>query len=134
MQIVAYSQLISSEQNKTSLGQLESAKANDVNQNIMNLILDIQQNEFGLPITANEQKDLSEIDDFYIKEGGNFWVAIVDGGIVGTIALIYLGTTEKFLAAHQFYRKHGYAEINRELLPQGFPIMQVDKLFFMKKL
>lgn len=47
---------------------------------------------------------------------------------------IYLGTTERFLAAHKFYRKNGYVEIPSSSLPGAFPIMFVDKLFFMKSL
>lgn len=43
---------------------------------------------------------------------------------------IFLGTTEKFLAAHRFYAKHGFCEIERSALPPAFPIMAVDTRFF----
>jgi len=43
---------------------------------------------------------------------------------------IYLGTTPEFLAAHRFYEKNGFAEIGREELPEGFPVMDVDKKFY----
>ncbi len=49
-------------------------------------------------------------------------------------AEIYLGTTERFIAAHKFYRKNGYIELDKTMLPISFPIMCVDKLFFMKAL
>lgn len=49
-------------------------------------------------------------------------------------AEIYLGTTERFIAAHKFYQKNGYIELERTMLPSSFPIMFVDKLFFMKAL
>ena len=44
---------------------------------------------------------------------------------------IYLGTTPKFLAAHRFYEKNGFAEIGKESLPEAFPIMSVDTKFYM---
>jgi N-acetylglutamate synthase-like GNAT family acetyltransferase len=43
---------------------------------------------------------------------------------------IFLGTTEKFLAAHRFYAKHGFLELERSALPPAFPIMAVDTRFF----
>jgi len=47
---------------------------------------------------------------------------------------IYLGTTEKFLAAHRFYEKHGFIRIDKDLLPGAFPIMKVDTRFYMLRL
>ncbi len=47
---------------------------------------------------------------------------------------IFLGTTERFLAAHRFYEKHNYQEIEAQALPNNFPIMAVDKKFYMKPL
>ena len=43
---------------------------------------------------------------------------------------VFLGTTEKFLAAHRFYEKNGFAEIQQDQLPVSFPIMSVDTRFF----
>lgn len=141
------------------------------------LILPIQQLEFGIPITLEAQPDLSDIRGFYQHGCGNFWVAEIDGNIVGTIALldigngngnaalrkmfvaapyrgkehgvarsllqellkwaaekhvarVYLGTTAKFLAAHRFYEKSGFAEIAKTALPESFPVMSVDTKFY----
>jgi len=55
---------------------------------VVDFIVGIQQGEFGLPITAADQPDLSHVDGFYRAGGGEFWVAREDGGIVGTIALV----------------------------------------------
>ena len=44
---------------------------------------------------------------------------------------VYLGTTEKFLAAHRFYEKHGFSEIQQAELPAAFPVMSVDTKFYM---
>jgi N-acetylglutamate synthase-like GNAT family acetyltransferase len=50
------------------------------------------------------------------------------------IQAIYLGTTEKFLAAHRFYEKNKFTQISKELLPERFPIMKVDTRFYEIKL
>jgi predicted GNAT family N-acyltransferase len=142
---------------------------------IINLILDIQQNEFQIPITKEDQPDFNDIANFYQSGSGNFWVAMNQECVVGTIALIdigneqgalrkmfvkssyrgkiynaakfllkeaiewaekhnmqeiYLGTTEKFLAAHRFYEKNEFVQIAKENLPEEFPIMKVDTRFY----
>jgi len=43
---------------------------------------------------------------------------------------IYLGTTEKFLAAHRSYEKHGFEQIEQHQLPDSFPMMNVDTRFY----
>lgn len=139
------------------------------------VILPIQQAEFGIPITLDDQPDLRDIGGFYQKGSGNFWVARLNGQTVGTIALldignrdaalrkmfvaapyrgpvvgvakhllrellawsarkglqnIYLGTTAKFLAAHKFYEKNGFVEVDKSSLPEAFPVMTVDSKFY----
>ena len=46
------------------------------------------------------------------------------------ITAIYLGTTDKFLAAHRFYEKNGFQKIALEMLPESFPRMAVDTIFY----
>jgi GNAT superfamily N-acetyltransferase len=60
-------------------------------QEIIDLIVGIQQNEFGIPITASDQPDLMDIPGFYQNRCGNFWVAFYDDRVVGTIALLDIG-------------------------------------------
>lgn len=61
------------------------------------VILPIQQVEFGIPITLEDQPDLSNVEQFYQRGCANFWVAQVDGKIVGTIALLDIGNNEAAL-------------------------------------
>lgn len=148
----------------------------DYKEAVISLILPIQRDEFGIPITAEDQPDLVDIPVFYQKGAGNFWLALCGEQVVGTVALIdignkqgalrkmfvhpdyrgklhrtaelllsellawskqhdmkdiYLGTTEKFLAAHRFYEKHGFTRIEKDLLPGAFPVMKVDTRFYM---
>jgi len=146
---------------------------------VIDVILPIQQEEFGVPITAADQPDLGAIEAFYQSGRGGFWVAKIDGRVVGTIALkdigggeaalrkmfvaapyrgpafatakklldtllteaakrgirrIFLGTTDKFVAAHRFYEKNGFVEIARGDLPASFPLMAVDSKFYRTEL
>ncbi len=148
--------------------------SNKYQEQVIDLILSIQRGEFEVNITKEDQPDLSDIPNFY-QSGGNFWVALHNGQVVGTIALInignqqgalrkmfikaeyrgkahelakqlliklitwakdqnmreiYLGTTEKFLAAHRFYEKNEFITIDKEQLPATFPIMKVDTRFY----
>ena len=143
--------------------------------NVIDLILPIQRDEFGIPITVEDQPDLRNISEFYQTGAGNFWVAKAAARIVGTIALkdigegagalrkmfvarthrgpdgkvaarlldvlldgarssglrrIYLGTTDKFLAAHRFYEKSGFRRVDGRDLPESFPRMAVDTRFY----
>jgi len=144
-------------------------------QQVIELIVNIQRNEFQVAITPEEQPDLQNVPDFYQKGKGNFWLAITGNTVIGTIALldignnqgalrkmfvskdyrgrvhgvgqalldkllewakqkgvseIYLGTTEKFIAAHRFYEKNGFRQVDVGLLPVTFPRMDVDVKFY----
>ena len=79
------------------------------------VILPIQQLEFGIPITIEAQPDLSDIRGFYQHGCGNFWVAELDGSIVGTIGLLDIGdgsaALRKMFVAEPFRgREHGVAQ------------------------
>jgi N-acetylglutamate synthase-like GNAT family acetyltransferase len=143
------------------------------------LIVGIQRDEFQIPITLEDQPDLHDIPAFYQQGAGNFWVAISEGEVVGTVALldlgnhqgalrkmfvharyrgpgpgvsaqlletlfewsrargvneVYLGTTEKFRAAHRFYERNGFQQIPAKELPPSFPKMAVDTRFYRRAL
>lgn len=52
------------------------------------------------------------------------WCAVKD------INAVFLGTTATFLAAHRFYEKNGFREIDRAALPAAFPVAAVDTKFY----
>jgi len=58
---------------------------------IIDLILPIQQVEFNVPVTIEDQPDLHDIETNYHQTGGGFWGAIANNELVGTIALIATG-------------------------------------------
>lgn len=55
---------------------------------VVELILDIQQNEYNIPITKEDQPDLFNIEQYYQSGNGNFWVALFENHVVGTISLL----------------------------------------------
>lgn len=56
---------------------------------VIDLIVGIQQGEFGLSIGVDDQPDLADVEGAYRAGGGEFWVARDDAGaVVGTIAAI----------------------------------------------
>ena len=61
---------------------------------VLDVILPIQQLEFGIPITLREQPDLLDIPSVYQRRAGNFWVALDGSQVVGTIALLDIGNGE----------------------------------------
>ncbi len=60
-------------------------------QDLARMVLNIQQNEFGIPITLEEQPDLTDIPGFFLAGKGNFWLALRNGAVVGCIALKDIG-------------------------------------------
>ncbi|MDO7908005.1 GNAT family N-acetyltransferase [Paenibacillus sp. JX-17] len=55
---------------------------------VLDLILDIQQKEYQISITQEDQPDLMKIESFYRTGSGNFWVALYDDQVIGTVGLL----------------------------------------------
>ncbi|WP_126650571.1 GNAT family N-acetyltransferase [Chryseobacterium aureum] len=91
---------------------------NSYSEQAIDLILTIQQKEFNIPITIEDQPDLLQIESFYREGGGNFWGAFVDGELVGSIALIKFderaGAIRKMFVRNEFRGKE--LNIAQELL------------------
>jgi N-acetylglutamate synthase-like GNAT family acetyltransferase len=80
-------------------------------QPIIDLILPIQTEEFKVAITAGDQPDLQDIPGYYQHGAGNFWVAIIDNTVIGTIALSDIGNHQGALRkmfVHKDYRGKDY--------------------------
>ena len=81
---------------------------------VIAVILPIQQSEFAIPITLDEQPDLRDIPAVYQRGGGNFWVALDGANVVGTIALLDIGNGQAalrkmFVRAEYRSARHGVA-------------------------
>jgi len=64
---------------------------------VVGVILPIQNNEFGIAITAEQQPDLGDIENFYQQGEGDFWLALADDEVVGCIGLKDIGNGEAAL-------------------------------------
>jgi GNAT superfamily N-acetyltransferase len=73
---------------------------------VISLILPIQQQEFGVPVTLADQPDLLDVPGYYRKGAGNFWVALDNATVVGTIAMIDIGNGQAALRKMFVARDH----------------------------
>ena len=64
---------------------------------VVELVVGIQRGEFGIDITAEGQPDLRSIPSFYQTAAGNFWVAVAEDRVVGTISLLDIGAKQAAL-------------------------------------
>lgn len=80
----------------------------DQEQDIRKFVLNIQNDEFKLGFTKEEQPDLMDIEHFYRE--GNFWTALINDEIVGTIGLQKLdkdnGVLRKMFVNAQYRGTH----------------------------
>lgn len=150
-----------------------------IRKQIVNMISDIQKNEFSIPITKETNSGvLKAEEEFYYNNSYNFWYAINnEGKILGSIGLkkisghygeikkffvikeyrgkgvaqklmdtllkaalkhkfefLFLGTVNKFHAAHKFYSKSGFTLIRQKDLPNEFEVNPLDNLFFRREI
>ena len=61
---------------------------------VRRLVLNIQNGEFGVPITLEAQPDLVDPAGFFRQGAGEVWVADLAGEVVGIIALVDIGAGE----------------------------------------
>lgn len=85
---------------------------------IINLILDIQNNESKINLSLEEQPDLLNIKQSYQDAGGEFWLAMSAGEVIGTIGLMMkpdkCAIMKKFFVKKEFRsQKIGLALYNR---------------------
>jgi N-acetylglutamate synthase-like GNAT family acetyltransferase len=64
---------------------------------VVAMILPIQQAEFAIPISLDDQPDLLDIPGFYQTGRGNFWVALADDEVIGSISLLDIGNGQAAL-------------------------------------
>lgn len=58
---------------------------------VIDLIKRIQVEEFSIPIEETQQKELQSIPQSFQKNKGNYWIALFNGRVIGTIAVIDIG-------------------------------------------
>lgn len=86
------------------------------------MVVEIQNREFGVPITYAQQPDLIDPAAFFRKGAGEFWVARAPGGdVVGTVGLVEFAPGEgalrkMFVRADYRGAAHGVAQRLLDLL------------------
>lgn len=58
---------------------------------VAELIVQIQQAEFGVPVSRADQADLLDIAEVYQRDRGNFWVAHDGERLIGSLGLLDIG-------------------------------------------
>lgn len=58
---------------------------------VIGLIERIQVEEFNISIEEAQRKELQSISHSFQKNKGNYWIALLDGKVIGTIAVIDIG-------------------------------------------
>lgn len=82
---------------------------------VIDLIERIQVGEFSIPIVEGQRKELQSISSSFQKNKGNYWVALLDEKVIGTIAVIDIGhkafeLRDVFLDKEYRGRPAGYAK------------------------
>ncbi len=101
---------------------------------VIELILPIQQREFGIAIGLQDQPDLLDIPGFYQQQAGNFWLALHEGVVIGSIALLDIGNAQAalrkmFVAAPFRGKSHGVAQRLLEALLDWCELKQVREIY-----
>ncbi len=100
---------------------------------IAGLILPIQQIEFNVPITLEDQPDLLDIEAGYLN-GGGFWGVVVGEQLVGTIAFIATGHNAcalRKMFVHKNYRggQYGLAQLLLNTLLADCRAKQITNIY-----
>ncbi|MBE2148499.1 GNAT family N-acetyltransferase, partial [Staphylococcus argenteus] len=84
---------------------------------LIGFILSIQKNEFNINIDRNDQPDLENIEQNYLNNGGQFWLAINDQQkIIGTIGLIKLDNNKSALKKMFVDENYRNLKVGKKLL------------------
>lgn len=83
---------------------------------VIDLVLPIQQEVFGGPITLEMKPDLIDIPAFFRHGNGNFWVATDGEEVVRTIALLDIGAGRAALRKMFVRASHQGAGVAKALL------------------
>jgi len=84
-------------------------------QQIIDLILHIQNDEAKINLSLEEQPDLLDIPNYYEKNGGEFWLAVDDKRVIGTLALMNKGNGNGILKKGFVVKEHRKCGILSEL-------------------
>lgn len=73
---------------------------------VIDLVLHFQNDGTRPLVTVDDQPDLLNIEDSYIKAGGNFWIAVDDGKLAGSIGIMPCGNKTAVMKKFFVYEKY----------------------------
>lgn len=82
-------------------------------QKIYDFVYSVRTVEIGW---ESEPEDLHDIPKFYLKDGGNFWMAVDGEKVVGTIALKNMGKDRGYLERMYLAKEYRGTGIAQEML------------------
>lgn len=103
-------------------------------QSIEDLVLPIQQAEFGVQITRDDQPDLVNIRSSFMRGTGNFWVAVCADKVVGSIGVFDIGQRQvalKKMFVHRDFRgkEHQIGASLMQTAKQWCRLQRVGQIF-----
>ena len=72
----------------------------------ISLVKKVLEKEFKLKVNPKKRADLYNIEEYYQKQGGNFWIALDKGIVIGTVGLRNMGKKRGFLKRMYVSRKY----------------------------
>lgn len=87
-------------------------------QDVIDLVLHFQNDGSRPLVTVADQPDLLHIRDSYLRAGGNFWLAVDDGKLAGSIGMLPYGAEIAILKKFFVYEPY-----------QGHPIHLGQQLY-----
>jgi RimJ/RimL family protein N-acetyltransferase len=89
-------------------------------QDLLNLVKRIQVDEFNIPIVESQNQELYTIQATFQKDNGNYWIALFNGQLMGTIAVLDIG--------HQAVELRDVF-LDKEFRGKGFAIQLLDTVY-----
>lgn len=93
---------------------------NKYRQQVIDLILHIQNDEAGIGLTLEEQPDISDVPQYYLKNGGTFFLATENGAVIGTVGSMNYGNgnavMKKFFVRNDMRERGVGSELYNALL------------------
>lgn len=79
----------------------------------ISLVKKVLEKEFHLKVNQKKRPDIYDIEKYYFNKKGNFWIALDDDKVIGTVALLYYGRKRaclKIMYLDKGYRGEGVSK------------------------